>query len=93
MLGNVGFAVAATYLWIQNRTRTPYSGPFVLSLVLLALFFIGYGALRFLIEYTREPDAHIGLIGPFSMGQILCSLMIAAGLLLWYQLVRAGQQK
>lgn len=60
---------------------------------LVALFFISYGFLRFFIEYTREPDAHIGLIGPFSMGQILCSLMIAAGLLLWYQLVRAGQQK
>ena len=60
---------------------------------LLALFFIGYGFLRFLIEYTREPDAQIGLIGPFSMGQILCSLMIAAGLLLWYQLIRSGQGK
>ena len=35
VLGNVGFAVAATYLWVQGRTRTPYSGPFVLSLVVL----------------------------------------------------------
>ena len=60
---------------------------------LLALFFIGYGTLRFLIEFTREPDAQIGLIGPFSMGQILCGLMIAAGVLLWYQLVkRAGRE-
>ncbi|MGI9536690.1 MAG: prolipoprotein diacylglyceryl transferase [Desulfocapsaceae bacterium] len=60
---------------------------------LLALFFIGYGLLRFFIEYTREPDAQLGLIGPFSMGQILCSLMIAAGLLLWNQLIRTGQRK
>ncbi len=60
---------------------------------LLALFFIGYGTLRFLIEFTREPDAQIGLIGSFSMGQILCGLMIAAGVLLWYQLVkRAGRE-
>jgi ABC-type uncharacterized transport system permease subunit len=35
VLGNVGFAVAATYLWVQSRTQTPYSGPFVLSLVVL----------------------------------------------------------
>jgi ABC-type uncharacterized transport system permease subunit len=35
VLGNVGFAMAATYLWVQGRTRTPYSGPFVLSLVVL----------------------------------------------------------
>ena len=55
---------------------------------LLALFFIGYGILRFFIEFTREPDAQIGLIGLFSMGQILCCLMVAAGVLLWYQLVR-----
>lgn len=60
---------------------------------LLALFFMGYGILRFFIEYTREPDAQIGLIGPFSMGQILCSLMVAAGLLLWYQLIRTGPAK
>ena len=60
---------------------------------LLALFFIGYGVLRFFIEFTREPDAQIGLIGPFSMGQILCSLMVLAGLLLWSQLVKAGPTK
>jgi len=35
LLGNVGFAVAATYLWVQSRTKTPYSGPFVLFLVVL----------------------------------------------------------
>lgn len=52
---------------------------------LLALFFIGYGILRFFIEYTREPDPQVGLIiDLFSMGQILCSAMIIAGLLLWY---------
>ena len=57
---------------------------------LLALFFTSYGILRFGVEFTREPDAHIGLIGPLSMGQILSSLMIVAGLLLWYRLVKKG---
>lgn len=51
---------------------------------LLALFLIGYGILRFFIEYTREADLQVGLIfGLFSMGQILSSVMIGAGLLLW----------
>src|SRR5947209_3048150 len=35
-----------------------------------ALFLIGYGVIRFFIEFTRQPDAQLGfIIGPFSMGQ------------------------
>mgnify|MGYP001764654908 CR=1 FL=1 len=37
-------------------------------------------AIRFFIEFYREPDAHLGFVlGPFSMGQLLCFAMIAAG--------------
>jgi phosphatidylglycerol:prolipoprotein diacylglycerol transferase len=51
---------------------------------LLALFLIGYGILRFLVEFTREPDRHIGLVLDLvSMGQILSSIMILSGILLW----------
>jgi phosphatidylglycerol:prolipoprotein diacylglycerol transferase len=43
-------------------------------------FLLGYGILRFLIEFTRQPDQQLGFIlGPFSMGQVLSSLMIIAG--------------
>ncbi len=35
VFGAVGFAVAATYLWVESRTRTPYTGPFILLLVLV----------------------------------------------------------
>jgi ABC-type transport system involved in cytochrome c biogenesis permease subunit len=35
VLGAVGFAVAATYLWIETRAGTPHTGPFILSLVLV----------------------------------------------------------
>ena len=43
-------------------------------------FLVGYGFLRYLIEFTRQPDAQLGfVIGPFSMGQILSSLMIVIG--------------
>jgi phosphatidylglycerol:prolipoprotein diacylglycerol transferase len=52
---------------------------------LLAMFLAGYGFVRFVIEYFREPDAHLGLIGGFlSQGQILCLLMIIAGAVVWY---------
>ena len=46
--------------------------------LLTGLFFIGYGASRFVIEYVREPDAHIGFIDT-TMGQILSLPMMLAG--------------
>ena len=43
-------------------------------------FLLGYGALRFAVEFFREPDAHLGLLGlGLSMGQWLCLPMMAAG--------------
>lgn len=58
---------------------------------LTALFLIGYGGLRFVAEFFRQPDAHLGLyLNFFTMGQLLCALMIAAGALLWW-LVNAHQ--
>jgi phosphatidylglycerol---prolipoprotein diacylglyceryl transferase len=48
-----------------------------------ALFLVGYGVVRFLIEFTRQPDAQLGFIlGPLSMGQLLCVMMIVAGAVL-----------
>ncbi|GLO61798.1 prolipoprotein diacylglyceryl transferase [Vibrio sp. MACH09] len=47
------------------------------------LFLLGYGVFRFIVEYFREPDDHLGLFGDFiSMGQILSSPMIIFGVLL-----------
>lgn len=51
---------------------------------LLALFLIGYGLIRVFIEFTREPDAQIGFIfNLITMGQILSSIMIFGGILIW----------
>lgn len=51
---------------------------------MLALYLMGYGGIRFLIEYFREPDAQLGFVFfSFSMGQMLCSVMIATGAILW----------
>lgn len=47
-------------------------------------FLIGYGLFRFIAEFWREPDAHLGLLGlGFSMGQWLSLPMIVAGIALW----------
>ena len=47
-------------------------------------FLFGYGVLRFVAEYFREPDAFLGLqaLG-LSRGQWLCVPMILAGAALW----------
>jgi phosphatidylglycerol:prolipoprotein diacylglycerol transferase len=53
-----------------------------------AVFLIGYGSLRFLVEFTREPDRFLGLLGlGLSMGQWLSLPMIVAGVLMlrWAQ--------
>ncbi len=59
-------------------------------------YLIGYGTVRFFIEYFREPDRQLGYIigeGPterftslfhISMGQILCFVMIASGVILLF---------
>lgn len=57
--------------------------------VMLALYLIGYGTVRFFIEFFREPDAHIGFAFlRFSTGQILCALMILSGVAVYLYLRR-----
>ena len=55
--------------------------------VLTALFITLYGVIRFVLEFFREPDPQLGfIVGPFTMGQILSSVMALAGvLLLWWR--------
>ena len=49
-----------------------------------ALFLIGYGVLRFIAEFGREPDAFLGLLAfGLTMGQWLCLPMIAVGVALF----------
>ena len=54
-----------------------------LSGALLPIYLFGYGTIRFIIEYFRQPDDHLGFVVlRFSMGQMLCGAMIATGGLL-----------
>lgn len=77
-------------IWFILRKHKPFKG------FIIGCYMIGYGIVRFFIEYTRQPD--IGIDFPiklvnidnpgylfltpwnFSMGQILCMLMILGGI-------------
>jgi phosphatidylglycerol:prolipoprotein diacylglycerol transferase len=64
-------------LWLLKDKKLPAGG-------LLAIFLFLYGVFRFLVEFFREPDAHLGFIlGPLTMGQILTFFMIIGGIVLF----------
>jgi len=70
--------VLFTVLWIM-KDRLKRTG------LLTALFVMLYGVLRFFAEFFREPDPQLGfIVGPFTMGQLLSSLMVLAGGALLY---------
>lgn len=54
-------------------------------------FFVGYGVFRFLVEFVRQPDAHLGFLwGGATMGQLLSLPMIGFGLAGLYWVRRRG---
>ena len=58
-----------------------------------AIFLIGYGFFRFIVEFFREADAQLGYyFGFMTMGQILCSLMMISGVILFFQARRINSQ-
>jgi len=76
-------------LWVL-RNRAPFRGR------MLSSYLMGYGMIRFLIEFTREPDAQLGFLwgtGWLTMGQVLCLSMLAAGAALWFFPVRGTAQE
>ena len=49
--------------------------------IVTGTFFIGYGLIRMFVELFREPDYYLGFVlGPLTMGQILCLPMVAFGI-------------
>ncbi len=61
-------------LWIYSRKPRPLAS-------VSAWFLIGYGVLRFVAEFGREPDAFLGLLAfDLSMGQWLSLPMIVFGI-------------
>ena len=64
-------------LWLYSSKPRPTGA-------ISALFLIGYGSFRFLVEFTREPDSFLGLLSMgLSMGQWLSLPMIILGIGMW----------
>lgn len=66
-------------LWIYSAKPRP-------MMAVSGVFAIGYGVARFMVEFVRLPDAHIGYLafGWVTMGQILTIPIILAGsIFLW----------
>ena len=67
-----------TLLWLYGRKERATGQ-------VAAAFLVGYGVLRFIAEFFREPDDFLGLLSlGMSMGQWLCVPMILAGAGLWW---------
>lgn len=61
--------------WVYRRKLAP-GGAFW-------AFLGGYGVVRFLVEFVREPDAHIGTdLGPLTRGQLLSLPLLVVGTVL-----------
>lgn len=61
-------------LWLFSRRQKPIGA-------ISALFLIGYGSFRFIVEYTRQPDDFLGLLElGLSMGQWLSLPMVLIGI-------------
>jgi phosphatidylglycerol:prolipoprotein diacylglycerol transferase len=67
-------------LWMYARQPRPTAS-------VSGLFLLCYGAFRFLVEFAREPDAHLGYLafGWVTMGQVLSLPMVLFGIgLMWW---------
>jgi phosphatidylglycerol:prolipoprotein diacylglycerol transferase len=70
------FIVANTLMMLTN---TPHKKPWLIT----GLFIVMYGMSRFIVEFFREPDSHIGyMLFELSRGQLLSIPMICVGLAL-----------
>ena len=78
-----GVAMFVLLWWFSSRPRPRYA--------VAGLFALLYGAFRFLVEFVREPDAHIGYLafGWLTMGQVLSIPLVLLGLY-WLQRARRG---
>lgn len=75
-MGLEGFALFALVWWFARKPRPAGQ--------ISAVFLMGYGTFRFLVEFTRAPDYFLGLLFEgLSMGQLLSVPMIIAGAIIF----------
>ncbi len=79
-------ALLFTVLWIFSRKPRATGA-------IGALFCMGYGLVRFIVEYFREPDSYLGLgLFGLSRGQWLSLPVIALGLIVWIWVNRRSRE-
>jgi phosphatidylglycerol---prolipoprotein diacylglyceryl transferase len=79
--------VLFSILWLL-RKKSPFAG------FLSAMYLFWYGLFRFFIEYFREPDPQLGFVFlNFSMGQVLCFLMIVASGIIFFNMKRSATKQ
>ncbi len=83
--GVVLFIIMLIFMKIGKKERGFYS----------ALFLIGYGISRFIVEFFREPDKQIGYLygGWLTMGMVLSLPMMFAGLFLMIYFLLVKKEK
>jgi phosphatidylglycerol:prolipoprotein diacylglycerol transferase len=71
-----GLLLGIILIWFSSRPRPTWA--------VSGVFSLGYGIMRFVVEFFREPDQHIGFeaLGWLTRGQMLCLPMIALGIFL-----------
>ena len=75
-------------LWLYSSRPRPTSA-------VSGLFLLGYGSFRFLVEFVRQPDAHLGYLafGWVTMGHILSLPMILLGAwMVWWAYQRTANK-
>ncbi len=79
-----GIVLFAVMLWLARRPQPRW--------LLAGSFALGYGTLRFLVEFVREPDSHVGfdLFDWVTRGQLLSLPMIALGIAAVVFALRSG---
>ena len=81
-----GFVLFAIIWWYSAKPR-PY-------MAVTGLFLLLYGVFRFIIEFYRVPDAHLGYLALdwVTMGQILTMPMILAGAIMLFMGYRSKKE-
>lgn len=71
-----GLLLGIILIWFSSRPRPTWA--------VSGVFSLGYGCMRFAVEFFREPDQHIGFeaMGWMTRGQLLCLPMMALGIFL-----------
>jgi len=77
--GLEGLALFLILMWYSGRPRP--------RAAVSGLFLLGYGLFRFIAEFFRQPDEHLGFLAMhwLTMGMLLSLPMIAAGIIIvWF---------